>query len=449
MKNSKYGFIGLQSPIITNFVQEISKIFLYTALLFVFIANIAFGQSNSQTFPNEVKLPELLSFALKNNGNIKIANSQIELQQNFRKTATDIGKTNISLQYGQYNSFVNDNNLTISQSFPFPTVLMRQANLAKAQLKNAELQLLVSKNELLRNVKSAYTQWLFTEAKHNLLLYQDSIFTEFLRAAELRFKTGETNQLEQSVAQLQLLEVRNQKAQNQADTRIAETQLQTFLHTKAPLNLAKNVPFTKLTLLQNIENNAKIDSNMLAKNPFLALLQQQIVVNEKAKLVEKAKLLPDINLGFSTQTLVGYQTQFNKQETYYDNSSRFNYLLIGVSIPLWAKPQIARAKVAEIQQQIAQNTYNYTSRNLEGQYLQLIQEYLKLKTTLEYYENSALPTANLILLHGQKGFKNGEIGYVEYFQALKSGVTVKNMYLDMLNQYNQTVIMMEFLLGNE
>jgi cobalt-zinc-cadmium resistance protein CzcA len=397
-------------------------------------------------------LQDLIDLALQNNGSIKLANSQIALQQNFRKTATDIGKTNINFQYGQYNSFVNDNNFTISQSLPFPTVLIRQNNLAKSQIKSAELQKNATQNELIRNIKANYYQFLFGYAKQKLWNYQDSIFSNFLHAAELRFKTGETNQLEQAVAQLQLSEIRNQKAQNQADIRITEMQLQTLLNTKEVLNITKTENLEKLqitALSQNTKPDSSVNSSLIAKNPFLVLLKQQIEVSEKTKLVEKAKLLPDINLGIFSQTLVGYQTSLDKKEVYYDLGSRFNGFTVGVSFPLWAKPQIARIKVAEIQQQMAQTNYDYASRNLEGQYATLIQEYLKFKTTLEYYENSALPTANLILTNAQKGFVNGEIGYVEYFQALKSGVAVKTAYLDALNQYNQAVVLVEFVLGNE
>ena len=402
-------------------------------------------------------LQDLIDLALQNNGSIKLANSQITLQQNFRKTATDIGKTNINFQYGQYNSFVNDNNFTISQSLPFPTVLVRQNNLAKSQIKSAELQKNATKNELIRNVKANYYQFIFANAKQKLWNYQDSIFSNFLHAAELRFKTGETNQLEQAVAQLQLSEIRNQKAQNQADIRITETQLQTLLNTKEVLNIipkekfgnVENLEKLQITALsQNTKPDSSVNSSLIAKNPFLLLLKQQIEVSEKAKSLEKAKLLPDINLGLFSQTLVGYQTPLNGKDVYYDLGSRFNGFTVGVSFPLWAKPQIARIKVAEIQQQMAQTNYDYASRNLEGQYATLIQEYLKFKTTLEYYENSALPTANLILTNAQKGFVNGEIGYVEYFQALKSGVAVKTAYLDALNQYNQAVVLVEFVLGN-
>ncbi len=402
-------------------------------------------------------LQDLIDLALQNNGSIKLANSQITLQQNFRKTATDIGKTNINFQYGQYNSFVNDNNFTISQSLPFPTVLVRQNNLAKSQIKSAELQKNATQNELIRNIKANYYQFLFAHAKQKLWNYQDSIFSNFLHAAELRFKTGETNQLEQAVAQLQLSEIRNQKAQNQADIRITETQLQTLLNTKEVLNIIPKEEFGNVgnleklqitALSQNTKPDSSVNSSLIAKNPFLVLLKQQIEVSEKTKSLEKAKLLPDINLGLFSQTLVGYQTSLDKKEVYYDLGSRFNGFTVGVSFPLWAKPQIARIKVAEIQQQIAQTNYDYASRNLEGQYAQLIQEYLKFKTTLEYYENSALPTANLILTNAQKGFVNGEIGYVEYFQALKSGVAVKTAYLDALNQYNQAVVLVEFVLGN-
>ena len=74
---------------------------------------------------------------------------------------------------------------------------------------------------------------------------------------------------------------------------------------------------------------------------------------------------------------------------------------------------------------------------------------MKNKNTLDYYEKNALLNADLIIKQADKGFKSGEIGYVEYLQGLKSALAVKSGYLLGLNQYNQSVITLEFLLGKK
>ena len=54
-------------------------------------------------------------------------------------------------------------------------------------------------------------------SKQKLLIYQDSLYSGFLRAAELRAKSGETNRLEMITARSQSLEIKNQLYQVTSD----------------------------------------------------------------------------------------------------------------------------------------------------------------------------------------------------------------------------------------
>jgi cobalt-zinc-cadmium resistance protein CzcA len=114
---------------------------------------------------------------------------------------------------------------------------------------------------------------------------------------------------------------------------------------------------------------------------------------------------------------------------------------------LWAKPQNARIQAAKVQEKIAQNQYEYTQINLGSKYLQIVQEYTKLQNTLTYYEQNALPTADLLLSTAQKEFRSGNIDYIAHFQGLTRALTVKSAYYDVLNRYNQVVVELEFLVG--
>jgi cobalt-zinc-cadmium resistance protein CzcA len=87
-------------------------------------------------------------------------------------------------------------------------------------------------------------------------------------------------------------------------------------------------------------------------------------------------------------------------------------------------------------------------RNLNGQYNQLLQEYLKYNNSLAYYEKNVLPQADLILSNAYKTYVAGEINYVEYMTAINTALTMRSDYLNLLNQYNQSVINIEFIIGN-
>src|SRR5690606_21011604 len=134
----------------------------------------------------------------------------------LKRTAFDPDKMDVEMQYGKYNSFENDLSFTLSQRFSFPTVYTAQAKLLAEQLTGLELERAVTANELTANVKAVWYQLAYLDEVRRLLLRQDTIYSAFARAADIRFRTGETNRLEQVTAETQLMEVRNLRMQNRA-----------------------------------------------------------------------------------------------------------------------------------------------------------------------------------------------------------------------------------------
>ncbi len=384
---------------------------------------------------------QVVDEALKNNAGLKAATYEVNYSKMLKGTSTDIGKTSISLMHGQYNSLNVDNNISINQSIPFPTVFSSQAKLNNALVKGSELKRQVTQNELVSQVRSGYYYLQYLQSEQKLLNTQDSIYSAFLKASEIRLKTGESNLLEKTTAETQLMEVKNLLAQNASDIRIYQLQLQTLVNSKS-IVMINNETVSKLDL------NLPSDSSAFNQNPALAYLKQQIEVSNKQKKVEAAKVLPDFNIGYFNQSLIGYQN-INGSDQYFSGSKRFTGIQVGVSIPLWFVPSAARVKAAGVNQQVVQTNFEQYQVNIQGQYDQATQAFLKNKNTIVYYENSALPNADLLIKQADKAFKSGEIGYVEYLQGLKNALSIKSNYLRSLNQYNQSIITLEFLTGKK
>ena len=85
--------------------------------------------------------------------------------------------------------------------------------------------------------------------------------------------------------------------------------------------------------------------------------------------------------------------------------------------------------------------------NLKAELARLFGELQKQRVQINYYRNTALPQANLIISQSQKAFTAGEIGYYELTQSLNNAVTVKQEFTKVLNQHNQTIIAIEFIAG--
>ena len=329
----------------------------------------------------------------------------------------------------------------ISQTIPFPTTMARQAQYYNATLKSAEYNKEMTENELLRNVKTAYYALQFSKAKRAFLLKQDSIFVIFLKSADLRLKTGESNALEKATAESQLFEIRTQIAQNDADILIYQNQLKTLLNSTQEIT-SEGMSLDKRTF------SIIADSTALSENPALLYFTQQIKIAEASKNVEKSRLMPDITLGYFNQTLYG-SPNYQDPSVVANGSTRFQGVTVGVAIPIWAKPQLARIKATDTYQQMAQANLDLYQKNLQGEYEQAFQSYLKFKNSLEYYELNALPTADIITKNALANYQSGNIGYIEFSQGLSRALNIQTNYLAILSDYNQSIINIEFLIGNK
>jgi cobalt-zinc-cadmium resistance protein CzcA len=77
----------------------------------------------------------------------------------------------------------------------------------------------------------------------------------------------------------------------------------------------------------------------------------------------------------------------------------------------------------------------------------MLAEYEKDKSSLEYYERSAIPQADLIISQSSKSYKAGSLNYIDYIQSLTSALQIKGNYLEVLYHYNQAIIAIESILG--
>jgi len=387
-------------------------------------------------------LEQAIESALQKNEGVQAARYNIESQKALKKTGFDLPKTNVSLLYGQYNSYAkNDNNLTVTQTIPF-TAFGSQGALNRSLVASSELKKAAMENELIFQVKQVYYQLAFLRAKQKLLEQQDSIYGGFLKAASLRYKTGEANLLEQATAESQRNEVRNLLSKNQADQLVIRNQLKTLIN-------SEELPDITDAELNQISFSNTPDSVAVQANPSARYMQQQMQVAKNEKKVEAAKAAPEVMLGFFTQTLIGIQDAESGSGAIASSSDRFTGFQVGLSIPLWFVPQQGRVKAAEYNRQAAESNYQYYHKTLQGQYQQAMQEYTKNKNSLEYYTTSALPNAELILKQTLLAFSNGEIGYAEYLLGVQKAIAIKEGHLQTLNDYNQSIIYIEFLSGNK
>ncbi|MEZ0609821.1 CusA/CzcA family heavy metal efflux RND transporter [Fibrella sp. WM1] len=392
--------------------------------------------------PQLLSLEQALQQANTRNPQIQLGTLGITQQQALRRTAYDAGRLSATALLGQYNSRRFDNNLTVSHTIPNPALVRRLADLNDRSVTAREAALAVTQHQIRYEVKSTFYELDYLHQRRRLFRQQDTLLTEFVQAASIRFKTGETGSLEKATAESQLADQRVRLAQLDADLTAARTRLKTLLNKPDAFDVAEQ-PLPKPTLPVALDS---LQSTQAGQHPQLRQLQQQIQVAEQTRLVEQARLRPDFLVGLFSQTLIGNQL-IDGQELYFGPGSRFWGGQIGLTFPLLGSAQKARVEAARVGEQVAQTELQAGQFALNQQLQQALSQYNQYRSALAYYEQNGLTQAQLIQTNARRSFRAGDIGYVEFSLALQQALTIRSSYLDILNQYNQSVLYISYLLG--
>ena len=151
--------------------------------------------------------------------------------------------------------------------------------------------------------------------------------------------------------------------------------------------------------------------------------------------LEKERLKPDFRVGLINQSI---EQNYNQ-----------NVVNLGVNIPIFKKAQQARIASSRINEQITNQQLQLVESQLKSQLKTLKIQYEKSKNSLDYFEESALLQADLIIKTATKSYQAGEIEYLEFTQNITQAWQIKESYLSELQVFNQIIINIETIIGNE
>lgn len=399
------------------------KITRVVTTLFILLFPLICFTSNAQT--QNLSLQDALNAALKYHPIIQQSDLVIEQQQALIKTSTILDPLNINGNFGQANSKAFDYNVSVSQSFRLPNAYKADKNVLEQKVNVAKRSAAISKNELVRNVTAAYYNWQYAWQRYDLLNQLDSTYRDFEKYANKKYAVGETSVLEKTNAKAQLSDVQLQKKQAQADIDIYENELQQWM-------LSTN-KFSQPITYNILPAPVLADTVLIQNNTLLQYNEQQIALANAELKVEKAKGLPSLFIGANTLSI--------------DKITPFNAFTVGANIPLFKNGVAAKTKAARIGMQVAEKEKEKTRRMLSSVYQQTYMQYKKAEEQLNYYKSEGLQYAELIFKAAAKSYQAGDIGYVEYVQNIREAINIKSNYNQTVNDYNQTIIQLNYLLS--
>lgn len=267
---------------------------------------------------------------------------------------------------------------------------------------------------------------MYGEQRLKLFMQLDSVYTEFANYANKKYQLGESNLLEKTSAEAQVKQMRLQKQQSQSDVAVFQTALQQWTGITTQIEVSTEE-------LQMLSPPVQLDTSTLKQNPIYMLQQQQVNVSIAEWKLEKSKWTPSFQFG-------GFNQSIDKVNPYWGWT-------IGTSIPIFKTGQSGKVNAANLQSKIAQSEFDNFKLNLNTAYQQALQQYKQNSEQLQYYNTEGLQLANTLTNIANKSYKSGDIGYVEFIQSISQAYDIQSNYLQTLNNYNQSVINLNFLLS--
>ncbi len=389
----------------------------------VFLMLISCG-SYAQT--PRLSLDQCLEIAAQNNALLKTGGLEVQTAQELIGTGRELPKGTVDFQYGKTQTyFSQDYTIIANQSIPWPALLKAQVKALTAQKLLAEKRLQITRNLVLSSVKWTYAQILLQKKQLEYLQVQDSIYVQMKRAATLKYSEGETGKLELVAADARLREFQQKQKALLLDMRSNYQQLGYWLNRSEPFEI------------QGLENIMLVfkKGKDVSETPYVQLLNEQIAQSKLLTEVERQKLMPDIRFGAVTQSI--------------ENQRGQNFLQAGLSIPIFTKGQKARIAAAKSQEQVfeSQKTQGLAQVTAElSGYITQLEKYLG---SLQYYQETGLAQAAWLETTALKSYQQGEIEYVEMLANTQQAWQIREQYLQEVLAYNQSIIQIETILGNE
>ncbi len=333
----------------------------------------------------------------------------------LRSTSVDIAPTSVTFMGGQYNSYLNDNNLTITQPLPNPIKALAASAYNDASLREAQLARMDIDARLRRDVSQAYAEVCISRERVAIYMQHEALLDRAVSAASLRETTGDASALDRRAAEAQRSDIRVQRLQAASELRRAELQLRILCGTSR-----------LITTVDSVIPQRATTGGVTPRVPLrMELASQRARVADEQANVTSAAYWPDLSVSFFTQTLAGIPLAQPGQVA--SSSQRFTGFMVGMAVPLWFLPTHARDQAASLQRDLAAQRASHEERLVGAWQQQLSQEITVSRTAVEHYRATALPEAIRLASAMQTAYQQGDVDWLDVQTALVRLLSVRMM----------------------
>jgi cobalt-zinc-cadmium efflux system outer membrane protein len=393
---------------------------MFKRIVIVFTGLMSLSSVYSQKIISET---DAVNMALKNSKNISAAGLSILQQRQLLKSSINLPNPDVFIESPTGKFYTG----SITQSTEFPTVYSKQYQLQKQRIVLAEKEKGFTENEVKFQVKQLYLFLQYASALEQQLYVQDTVYERISKAAGRQFDAGQIDYLQKTFTESQYGEIHNQYLQAQLTIGNLQSQLQYLtglqeIFIAVPLDTN---PAIDVTIIN--------DSSAFTSNPSIQIFNQASIISQKNIALQKAKALPGLALGY-----------FNQGER---NSPIGNRFRIGFTVPLWFGQYKSNINAAKTEWEINKQKVSGLQQQLSVQLIQAQNELSIYTQSLQYYKNTGIPKANVIIGTAKRFFESGENDYINYLRNINDAYLIQLKYLEVIRNYNQAILSIKYLTG--
>jgi len=297
--------------------------------------------------------------------------------------------------------------LSVTQSFDFPTAYRYKSQLADGKNKQVDLIYEQQRRDILQQARLICVEYAYLMKMNEQLVERRRRSRELADAYEKRFQLGDIDILERNKTKLDMLNMDKAVDMNEVDIQLQWDELKRMNGGQPFMDGIQDYPPYDLPLVYT-EWFERIRDN----NPALLIAQQEIALSQKQEQLTKALNLPKISAGYTSERVSG---------------TTFQGVSVGVSIPLWegkntVKHQKAQTVAARVQYDDSRIQFQ---NSLKNQYDKAV----KLAKLLKEYRDILEVTSNGELL--KKALDKGQLSLINYLNEL-------TIYYDTMDKYLET-----------
>jgi outer membrane protein TolC len=363
-------------------------------------------------------LQQVLSAVEKNNKTLKAAKQSANVRKIEAKTGIYPSDINVGYEFVRGNEITNyqrEHELTVVQSFDFPTAYFQKNKIAGMQARQADAQYAILRRDVLLETKTLCIELVYLNKNKSIIDKKIENAGKLGELSQKRLEVGDANVLEANKIALELLNIRN-------EARINEAGITARLQKLSELNGGEPVAFTDTAYYETIipATYADLLQKTIATNPELRQLEQEKEIASKSVGLTKSLSLPKWSFG--------YKMVISKPE-------KFHGFVAGVSIPLWENKNTvksAKAKVVLTELQLD----NLRASQSTG--LKLL--YDKTQSLKQMYEEyRRLLASQNSREHLDKAFASGKMSLHDYFGEINFLYEAAGSFLQTERDYHLAV----------